>query len=203
MRTRTPTSAAYACLVMLAACTGGQTGDEGPTGRPDASRPTDAGTSAENFFDSLRQGFGNYDAARSIEELAERSDVIALGTIASVGEGRPASIDRGDLATAFVELAVIEVLAGDLSERFYIELYVGHVFDAARLPDPLPENRLLVFLIPATASDAAAPEGEPLYTLTTPQGMMVERESGSIDTVDLAVAGTFDELIDRVRDAQP
>jgi hypothetical protein len=200
MRTRIRRPAAFSCLVLLAACTGGQTGDEGPNGPPDASRPTDAGTTDEDFFDSLRPVFGNYDAARSVEELAERSDVIAVGTVGSVREGRPASTGRGE-GTAVLELAVIEVLAGSVAERFHIELYRGFVFDGAWLPDPLPENRLLFFLIHATAGDAAVLDGEPLYRPTTPQGMMVEREAGSIDTVDLAVAGTFDELVDRVRDA--
>lgn len=191
-----------ALWLVLAACTGGQTGDESTGGGPDASEPSDAGGSDASFFDSLRQGFGNYDAAHSVEELAERSERIAVGTLAGVRPGHT-RVERSDVgpSTAVMELAVSEVLKGEPAERLYVELYVGDVFDAARLPEPLPENRLLVFLVPSESIDAGIPDGEVLYWPTTPQGFMVEDGSGQVDAVDLVLAPiSFDDLVGRLRD---
>lgn len=208
MRTRTRSLVGTSWLAILAACTGGQTGDEGPSRRPDAGQPTDAGATGEDFFDSIRGGFGNYDAARSLAELADRSERIAVGTIAALLEGRPFAMSSGE-STAMVELAVSEVLKGEPAERLYIELYVGFVFDAPYVPDPLPENRLVVFLIPAgdthvSGGSPELPEGEMLYTPTTAQGVMVERDSGSVDTVDFfPEPASFEGLIDTLRDAAP
>jgi hypothetical protein len=207
MRTRTLGRFGASWLVMVAACTGGQTGDEGPNGGRDASEPSDAGT--DDFLDAIRRNFGNYDAAKNIYDLADRSERIAVGTIAAVHEGRPLVMSRSGESTAVLELAATEILKGEPAERFYIELYRGYLFDAPTLPDPLPENRLLVYLIPASPDDGDAgvsasapglPEGAVLHTLTTPQGMVVEDDSGSVDAIDsIFQPGPFDALVDTVR----
>jgi hypothetical protein len=203
--------------LVLAACNGGQTGDEST---PDVDGCVcgmrDAGPIGDDaFLDSLRPGLGNYDAAESIWHLAERSDVIAVGTIVSVRAGEeddaPSGNGRGvrisGLSTAVVELALSQVLKGEPAERIHVQFYTGHVFDAARLPDPLPDNRLLLFLhvIADGDDDAGAvspgvPEGEPLYSLTTPQGMVVEDDSGEADIQDpIYPRGSFASLIDTVQ----
>lgn len=212
MRTRAFRHLVASSWLALVACTGGQTGDEGPRGRSGDGQPTEAGTTGADFIDSLRPTFGNYDAARSVEALADRSARIAVGTIAAVRKGRRLDANDPEATTAVLDLTVSEVLKGESAAHLYIELYVGFNFDAANVPDPLPENRVLFFLIPAanmltSAADAAViasipgvPDGETLYSPTTPQGLMVETASGSVDSVDLVVSGTFDELLDRVRE---
>ena len=170
--------------------------------------PAEAGTSSD-FIDSLRPAFGNYDAARSVSALANRSERIAVGTIAALREGRPL---EGEAATVVLELEVSEVLKGEPAERLYVELYNGLVFDAPNVPDPLPDDRLLLFLVPdpktlISAPDEAVidniaglPDGEPLYSPTTPQGLMVELPSGLVDAVDLVVPGSFEALIESLRE---
>jgi hypothetical protein len=196
-------------LLVLAGCSGGQTGDESTPREPmqDSGTQRDAG-GRDDFFDSIRGGFGNadYEPADSIGQLAEWSDQVAVGTIASLRPGRE-SIRGGTTSTVLVELAIDEVFKGEPASALWLELYVGAVFDAALLPDPLPENRLLVFVLPAPADDPAAPDvpgDAPLYVPTTPQGMIVEADDGSAEESDPSAPlfpDSFDAAIDAVRDA--
>jgi hypothetical protein len=197
--------------LVACACTGGQTGDEGPRPRKGAAKQIDAGKMDADFIDSLRRNFGNYDPAHSVSELADRSERIAVGTIGAVREGRRFRASDPNVATAMVELKVSEVLKGEPATRLYVELYF-QAFDAANVPDPLPKDRILLFLRPAVdrllnAEDSPTiadipelPDDETLYTPATPQGLMIETESGSVDSFELPVSSTFQELLDSIRE---
>jgi len=189
-------------VVVLVACSGGQTGDESSGRPPDAAPSTDAGMNGKDLFTSLRQSFGNYDAATSVAELAERSDRVAVGTLAAVRAGHT-QVGRGVRPnTAVMELVVSETLKGEPAERLDIEVSLGQAgFDVATVPDPLPQNRLLVFLIAGGLFDAGMPDVM-LYTPTTPQGMVVEDAAAQADAVDaIFLAGPFDDLVAGVRAA--
>jgi hypothetical protein len=208
-----PSSFTAVCALLFAACNGGQTGDESTPRPPDASSHDDAGLSDGEFFDALGRGTADrYLPADSIAELAERSERIAVGRIAAVREAGRLGCCVHELT---VEFDVADLLQGPAANRLYIEFHAGPILDAARLPDPLPDNRLLVFVRPRYDDDDAdggavpntpgLPDGEVLQALTTPQGLVVETASGGLTisepNLPFFVADDFEALLQQVRDA--
>jgi len=205
MRTTVRNPVGAWCWLMLAACTGGQTGYENTSRDPDASPPSDAGATGEDFLDALRRGYGSADHEQySIDALTNNSERVAVGTLAAVREGSAPH-------TVVAELSVSEAIKGEPAEALYVMLYSGAVEDGVRLPDPA-DNRVLVFVQSDDVGDDGTlnagtpgllPQGQVLYALTTPQGFVVEDESGSFSTSEPNDPNfppdSFDDLVDTVR----
>jgi hypothetical protein len=223
MRSRAAYTVGAFMLVVLVACDGGQTGDESTPRAPDASRPRDGGGAGDDFIDAIRRGFGTFDynPAASIDQLGEWSDLVVVGKLTDVRPGamryrNDAGLIDGD-NTAVLEITVSDTLKGEPAEQIYFWVYTDLVEDGPTLPDPPPDNRWLLFLrrVPeddddagiddiSAASRGGVPDGEALHFVTTPQGMLVETESGEITLnepiSDVVATESFDALIERVRD---
>jgi len=197
-----------AALVVALGCNkdnGGQTGDEGaPTG--------------DDLFEKLSGGgYANYQPARSLSELTQASDVIAVARALRVERGRAfTSTSAGNPIagpqTVVLHMSVLDVLKGEPGETLYLEFYVGDA--EALLPSKLPDARVLVFAKAAPTEPVITgggiehagrglPAGATLRRLTTVQGFAVETSNGvrqifePMDT--LLAADDFDTLVEQVR----
>ena len=173
--------------------------------------PTPAQQDPSGFSGLLRAVHYDYEPVGSPEELRTLADIVVLGRIVDVTQGRTIH-GIGSHATLVVD--VEEVLAGDAALVFDDLVYVEFVESArATLADfrsRLPEGRLVLFLDDRTGIESSGPTGRPAETsVFAPfvQGVVLEAGQGYIGgSEDIAPMGpdwtrakTFDEFVARLR----
>jgi hypothetical protein len=190
VRTHWPVAVIVTALV--AAAIAGRFVSDGPG--PDV----DGGVEAQQFAAALAPWASDYDPAAGPVDLANRSQVVVLGRIVALREGRsfadgPEQVWSG---TAVMEVAVERVLAGELSDpehsSIYVELFRDLRLEATALDAMAPkEARVLLYVneipdpptadpgyLPEAVINAGAgrPAGQPLVFPTTPQGFLMETD---------------------------
>jgi hypothetical protein len=163
----------------------------------------------------LNLSHGNY-VALSAPELASQSEVIATGSMVAVAEGmsvrsKTAQVPTG-LSTIVVALDVQEATKGTKAgERLYIEFIHGGAVPVSAYAARPTSEAVTVFLTPAVwfESDeveyvnvgSGHPEGTPLYSLKTPQGLIVAREGELSQPLEgTASLQVFDPTMDSLED---
>lgn len=200
--------AATAVLAGCAKHSGGQTGDE------------DALPSGDDLFGELakRQGFGNYEPASSVGELAARSERVVVGRPQALRAGRSfvstSGDDGGAIHTVVLEVEVERTLKGPNDDALYLEFIVGA--SEAGAPSKPPNARVIVFAIAAGGSffpdtrtegeGRGLPSGHKLYRLTNPQGFGTSDDEGDVSAPfepgdNLFAGGDLDEVIGWVEQA--
>lgn len=149
-----------------------------------------AATADDGFYNLLNLSHANY-VPLSAEEMVRESDVIATGNFVEVTEGMtvqyPAAKVPTALHTIVVALDVKDAVKGTkVGERIYIEFIHGGAVPAATYATRLSEEPVTVFLTPAVWFEnddveyvgvgSGHPQGTPLYTLRTPQGLLIARD---------------------------
>jgi len=141
-------------------------------------------------FVKLFTGYAaDYEPARSPQQLAEWSDLVVLGRIHSVTDGRIHGDGVSRSTTVVVAVDVREVKKGALpprsENRVYVEMESSYQRPASAYDKVAPRDvDALLFLTPAPATgvpggqrienpDAGRPNGQPLWQVTTPQGFLV------------------------------
>jgi hypothetical protein len=192
-------------------------GEPGPSvGEPPASR---------GFFDSFVRGVNaDFMTFGSLREMVEISDVVVIGRIERVGDGRTFGGrrgERGTVDTLILHVRVDEVVRGDLErasrEIAEIEVLRPEVGSVEELHAQKPDEPLL-FILQDTAdqpqaaqiddSGADHSEGKRIYTVPTFKGAFIDDERGlrtpfdpSLTRYDRSVhARTLEELADEIRE---
>lgn len=190
-RLRTAVAVGALAIAVIAAITLGRT----PGSSSIASHDLEA--QVREFGNALSSDVhGDYEPATGPVDLATRSDVVVLGRIVDVREGRAFGESLEDvwlLETSVMEITVDQVIAGSMpanSEgRLYIELLRPGGLTNSRLAEAAPrEPPVLLYASeiddppkgdgfipePVLNSGAGRPTGQPLMVATTPQGMLVD-----------------------------
>jgi hypothetical protein len=151
------------------------------------ARAATAGTTHVRFL-QLYRGYGSdYDPASTVTELARRSEVVAVGRLKEIREGRilgSARDDPGRTEHLLYVFNVIETPKGALRSKIaYVEapkpsLAPATSFDAAA-PKGAKALLYLRFASPTARGESSfaapnpLPPGEPLLSFTTPQGFLI------------------------------
>ncbi|HEX2880022.1 MAG TPA: hypothetical protein VHO25_10870, partial [Polyangiaceae bacterium] len=116
------------------------------------------------------------------------------------------------LHTIVVALEVKDAIKGtNVGERVYVEFIHGGAVPLAAYADRLTQEPVTVFLTPAIWYEnedvayvkvgSGHPEGTPLYSLRTPQGMVIAREGELLQpTAGEQPLQLFDESMDSLDD---
>jgi hypothetical protein len=163
--------------------------DNGSHSQDDHGSVQAAPSAADGFYRLLNLSHANY-VPLSASELASQSEVIATGSLVAVAEGmsvrsKTAQVPTG-LNTIVVALDVKEAIKGTkVGERLYIEFIHGGALPVETYAARLTPEPITVFLTPAVwfESDeveylnvgSGHPEGTTLYSLKTPQGLIIAR----------------------------
>lgn len=150
---------------------------------------------ARRFAATLTFTWVDFDPARGPNELAQRSDVVAIGRIVTFRQGRYIAGNYEDddpslrARTAVMQVAVERVVAGRLPDpadpNLYFEFSLNRRSTPAALAAAAPNGALILVYADAIAPDpvyeglvhdegAGKPAGQPLMRFTTPQGFLME-----------------------------
>jgi hypothetical protein len=146
-----------------------------------------ADTTHDRFL-QLYRGYGSdYEPASTVTQLAQWSEVVAVGRLKEIREGRILGTTRDDPGRTEHLIYVFDIsekpkgaLPGDIA---YVEAPKPSLEPAARFDAAAPKgaNALLYLRFASpTASDeqsvapARLPAGAPLLSFTTPQGFLIE-----------------------------
>lgn len=169
--------AALACLVALAA-----------TGCGGGGRPAAGGT-GKTFPEMFRAVQPDFEPAPTFDALAKRSEVVAVGRLESIVEGRVLGTSPDDpsrIEHMVMTFTVDRVLAGRLepgADRVHVEYAHSQAYPASAFQQTAPLGaRAVLYLVPAPADAgqpvvdprAGLPAGRTLRWFTTPQGFLVE-----------------------------
>lgn len=148
-------------------------------------RPEDAAVQTRAFLAALAPTSSDYNPATGPDQLAEWSEVVVLGQIVGISEGRAfAHLNQIYRRTAVLHVSVESVLAGALPDpsrrMIHIELDVDNSTSFQELQASLPK-RINVLVYASRAGDRpdvieegrGVPPGEPLMMAFSPQGFLI------------------------------
>jgi hypothetical protein len=169
-------------------------------------QPAVVSNSPRSLVEKLRTASFSYAPSKSVKDLGARSDVVVVARPVAVRPGRTFDAPRGDVRgkhTIVTEYAVEEVLKGNPAKTVFVEQIVAMY--AAEIPaDPSspaldPSDReppagmatSIIFLangkrtrLPVDArvfdEGAGVVSGGELYTVMTPQGIVVDAPDGAV-----------------------
>jgi len=122
-------------------------------------------------------------------QLVEQSDLIAVGTIVNVEDGRYVGEGDDAIHTLVAKLQVDSAPVGSADEFVYFETLRGPLSPVDEMQKLIPDDRMMVFLTDVSASPddnqwnalgAGVPEGAALYRLVRPSGMVIDDPAGVI-----------------------
>ena len=158
-----------------------------------------AGNSADEAqqFSRMFVGYSaNYEPASSPQELAEWSTLVVEGKVVDIIDGREHGRSHADPSLALSVSMVVEVeqsLKGKSGDLVHVEMPSPGNTPASSYKEVGAGLPVVLFLIPAhhelgiiIDETAGRPEGEPLFQLTNPQGMVVGAESSVTHILEFA-----------------
>lgn len=153
--------------------------------------PADKGQQLSRMFAGSA---ANYEPASSPRELAKWSTLVVEGTVVDIIDGREHGRSHDDPSLALTVSMVVEVkqaLKGKSRDVVYVEMPSQGNTPAGSYKELGAGLPVVLFLIPAEHErgiiideTAGRPDGEPLFQLTNPQGMVVGGESSVTQIVD-------------------
>ena len=134
-----------------------------------------------DFYSLLRLAhYQTGDQADSLYDLLELSQLVLMGTIAGLQEGRTVDPSDATCSTVLATVALSRVISGPELGQVLVEFPRGPFSSLTRLEAARPQEPALFFLAPVPPASATVVRVRPAaapYTLTTPQGLLIE-ESG-------------------------
>lgn len=133
-------------------------------------------------------GSADYEPAKTPADLAARSEIVVEGSVSTVTRGRvwgTSADNAGSSVSVVLNVDVTRILVGNLPARsdgtVYVELQSHGNVPASAYAAALPADTRGVFYLvtaPLSGADivepgAGRPVGQPLYEVTTPQGMVL------------------------------
>lgn len=146
---------------------------------------------ATDFYGLLRRVHANYVPVKSVAELKSRAQLVVLGEIESVEDGRVIGGKPGEVKamhTAVLKVRVSDSMKGDPEEFVYVEAFRSIPTSINALRAAREEQRLLLFLekapaikerVEVTQAGAGHPEDTILYRLLSPQALIAESSEGT------------------------
>jgi len=189
--------------IVLAGCGGNAPGS--------VPRDTSIG---QSFAALLQTGiYIDYEVVESPAELRDLADLVIIGTISDVVEGRVLPYGRAE-AQANLVIDVERVIRGiaPRSGPVYVEVTLPSGLLVSELASAAPNGRLVLFLgdrtyLRGTTGETGRPEGSAIYAPFA-QGMVIEADqmwiSGLVDGEELPPGWqkleSFDQLVATIED---
>jgi hypothetical protein len=168
-----------------------------PTSRSGNARPTPATepaspvTESSAFFELARRVRYSYPGFRHERDMRNTAHAVVVGTAVDITDGRTYIAPAGDLAALHTYVIKVEVerwIKGSGEKFVYVEMDRGQDTSIAELAQNTPNERMVLYLTDTASYEERAPvydkgvrrrsPGSPLYRLTSPQGMVIEMETG-------------------------
>lgn len=169
------------------------------------------------FFDLLNLTSIS-EVPMDIDEIVERSDVIAIGTIDSVSQGRVLDFKKGGshpMKMAAIKFNITKAIKGKVKVKDYV--FVEYLVDGIPielLNESIFDQKVFVFLTKddrwdldtytVEYPDKELEQSEALYSLTSQKGLLIMREQGTYQPLEAEpakffLADSFEELTSKLK----